>query len=75
MYEELYLTGNELTTRHPDILTMPKGDGGGDPSQILSQAERLIGLAEKSDPQLASYLVQLANQNSANRSLSLHGVN
>ena len=28
MFEELYLTGNELTTRHPDILTVPRGDLG-----------------------------------------------
>lgn len=26
MYEELYLSGNELTTHHPDILTLQNGD-------------------------------------------------
>jgi FlaA1/EpsC-like NDP-sugar epimerase len=26
MYEELYISGNELQTKHPDILTVPTGD-------------------------------------------------
>ena len=29
MFEELYLTGDEIQTRHPEILTMPNGDSAG----------------------------------------------
>ncbi len=28
LYEELYLSGNEITTEHPDVLTIPMGDLG-----------------------------------------------
>lgn len=61
MYEELYLTGDELTTRHPDILTMPRGDQGARPINIVGEASRLLDLAEEFDQSLPSELVRLAN--------------
>lgn len=62
MFEELYLTGHELTTRHADILTVPRGDSGGQGSlNIEAEALRLINLADKSDPQLVVELIRLAN--------------
>ncbi len=62
MFEELYLTGQELTTRHPDILTLPKGDSGGQSGlNIESEALRLTDLADKFDSQLIPDLIRLAN--------------
>jgi FlaA1/EpsC-like NDP-sugar epimerase len=65
MYEELYLTGAELTTRHPDILTVPRGDDRLS-SAVLADAERLIHMAEAGDEKLLSALVQMANTHSVN---------
>lgn len=65
MYEELYLTGAELTTRHPDILTVPRGDDRLN-SAVLTDAERLIHMAEAGDEKLLSALVQMANTHSVN---------
>ncbi len=59
MFEELYLTGDELTTRHPDILTVPRGDTGIDGAEIA--IERLIQMAERGDAALVSTLISLAN--------------
>jgi FlaA1/EpsC-like NDP-sugar epimerase len=59
MYEELYLTGSELTTRHPDILTVPRGQAD---SAIEMAVERLIAMAEKQDPALVATLIQIANE-------------
>jgi FlaA1/EpsC-like NDP-sugar epimerase len=55
MYEEMYLTGAELATRHPDILTVPKGDAAQFASSTsFSQAiEKLLRIA-KSNPELAA---------------------
>jgi FlaA1/EpsC-like NDP-sugar epimerase len=59
MFEELYLTGDELETRHDDILTVPRG--------LLTEidVERLIRLAEKNDPSLVAVLVKIANEKPA----------
>lgn len=67
MYEELYLTGDELTTRHPDILTVPRSGGG----EIEIQVERLIHMAERGDAALVSALVKLANEPSASERTEL----
>lgn len=62
MFEELYLTGNELTTRHPDILTMPRGDLGANQSlNIIEEAARLTESADKFDANLIPELIRLAN--------------
>ncbi|NJM09988.1 MAG: polysaccharide biosynthesis protein [Bdellovibrionaceae bacterium] len=67
MFEELYLTGSELTTRHPDILTVPHGDLGIDAetaneTYISGQTEKLIQMAEKADPNSLPALLKLANE-------------
>lgn len=61
MFEELYLTGDELTTRHPDILTVPRGDSSAhrDLQNIVVQTEKLIHAARNSDPALAKLLHEL----------------
>ena len=63
MFEELYLTGDELTTRHSEILTVPHGDlgVGTDGAAVIHEVDRLIEMAERNDPALLSVLVKLAN--------------
>lgn len=66
MYEELYLTGDEITTRHPDILTVPRGDLGlgAEPlthSAVITQVEKMIQLAKTNEPTLLPYLLEMAN--------------
>ncbi len=48
MFEELYLTGDELKTRHPDILTVPNGDALAAQAwgPFLRAVDKLILLAE-----------------------------
>lgn len=64
MFEELYLTGAELTTRHPDILTVPQGDSAlmTGVNSITKSSERLIHMAETADPAALPFLLQLANE-------------
>jgi FlaA1/EpsC-like NDP-sugar epimerase len=64
MFEELYLTGEELTTRHADILTVPRGDLGvqrdsSAQTSLLPQVEKLLTLALNDDPQLLPHLHDL----------------
>ena len=62
MFEELYLTGDELTTRHADILTVPRGDlGAAKGDSFTHQVERLIALAETDSGELLASLRTLAN--------------
>lgn len=65
MFEELYISGNELNTSHPDILVLPKGDvlpavatETFEPSVLISE---IIELAGKSDPKAVSQLKFLIN--------------
>lgn len=70
MYEELYLTGDELTTRHPDILTVPRGDLGLErvqETQLFKNVEKLIAMAEKGDPETLAFLLKLANEKKQER--------
>lgn len=57
MFEELYLSGNELNTEHPDILVLPKGDAAStasanassqemDSDQLFASLEKLINAAQ-----------------------------
>ncbi len=65
MFEELYLTGDELTTRHADILTVPRRDLGGSreaEAAVLAAIDHLVQMAERNDPQLPSVLRELANK-------------
>lgn len=69
MFEELYLTGDELTTRHADILTVPRGDLGGQNVQgLVAQAERLIEMAESDASELATALREMANSSGSGNS-------
>ena len=61
MYEELYLTGAELTTRHADILTLPRGDQLDAITGLAAQVLNLIERARSADPALAVALRALAN--------------
>ncbi len=64
MFEELYLTGDELTTRHADILTVPRSAaevGRQTDSAILLRVEQLIQMAERQDSSLLQTLRTLAN--------------
>ena len=64
MFEELYLTGDELTTRHPDILTVPRGDLGVSQmkqAELTTRVERLVRMAEEDAPELLHELRDLAN--------------
>lgn len=60
MYEELYLTGSELTTRHPDILTVP--DQGSADLDLNGKSKNLIQMASENDPGLLKALLKLANE-------------
>lgn len=64
MFEELYISGNELNTTHPDILVMPKGDvlqtdgPAINPSDYISE---IICLAYKSDAKAVTKLKSFIN--------------
>jgi FlaA1/EpsC-like NDP-sugar epimerase len=60
MYEELYLTGDELTTRHSDILTVPRTSGAG--AELAAASDKLIQMARAQDPQALQALLKLANE-------------
>jgi FlaA1/EpsC-like NDP-sugar epimerase len=52
MFEELYISGKELNTEHPDILVVPKGDSLPDafePRQFESQVDSMIEAAKNSN--------------------------
>lgn len=64
MFEELYLTGHELTTRHPDIMTVPRGDLLADSTQVgqlRARVENLVAAAKTGDVKLNATLLNLAN--------------
>jgi FlaA1/EpsC-like NDP-sugar epimerase len=61
MFEELYLTGDEIKTRHPDILTVPKGDSAAKLSaaEFQSNIEDLLAIAEQTPNAAAQELRNL----------------
>lgn len=64
MFEELYISGNELNTEHPDILVLPKGDAL--PSQFSIDEfntciNEVISYAEESDQKAIVKLSSLIN--------------
>jgi FlaA1/EpsC-like NDP-sugar epimerase len=63
MYEELYITGDELATRHSEILTVPKAaiSGAGRGNEFIERVQRLLELAEAQDPLALTLLLELAN--------------
>jgi FlaA1/EpsC-like NDP-sugar epimerase len=65
MFEELYLTGDELATRHQDILTVPRGDSRLNlqtESIMLERIDHLIRIAEQNEPRLLADLRKIANE-------------
>src|SRR5690606_478625 len=58
LHEELYLSGNELSTPHPDILTLPKGEihSGVSKENILGCVETIIRFAQTGDGQALTEL-------------------
>ncbi|HMN70068.1 MAG TPA: nucleoside-diphosphate sugar epimerase/dehydratase [Bdellovibrionales bacterium] len=61
MFEELYLTGAELTTRHSDILTVPRGSADS-LDQPEREIDRLIEMARAATPETLTLLLSLANE-------------
>lgn len=61
MFEELYLTGDEIETHHKDILTVP--DSLRD-DQLRPTVDRLLGLAERQSATCKTELLNLANRKS-----------
>ncbi len=66
MFEELYLTGNESSTHHPDILTMPRGDHAEQiearqVENLLHEVKILLEHAENNQPELLPLLLKMAN--------------
>jgi len=52
MFEELYISGKELNTEHPDILVLPKGDAlpaGFSTEDFISCIDEMIAFAKQSD--------------------------
>jgi FlaA1/EpsC-like NDP-sugar epimerase len=60
MFEELYLTGSELETRHPDILTVPDVDPAS--LNLEVKVQKLIHLASQGESSLLPFLLKLANE-------------
>ncbi len=58
MFEELYLTGSEVTTRHPDILTLPSEPHSPSLAQVGENTATLLQLAERGDADLGRALQQ-----------------
>lgn len=67
MFEELYLSGKEIETIHPDILTLPDGDLGSTSSieseLLFSQVDDIIESAEAGKPDAFSSLNKLTKGN------------
>jgi len=74
MFEELSLTGDEIFTRHPDIMTLPRGDihGGKGSEGLWHHVERLLELAHRNDPSVKGELQALIHQHP--RASELHGL-
>jgi FlaA1/EpsC-like NDP-sugar epimerase len=64
MFEELYISGKELNTEHPDILVLPKGDAlpaDYTSQEFLEAIHDIVKFAEKSDKQAIVKLSSLIN--------------
>jgi len=62
MFEELYISGKELNTEHPDILVVPKGDNIGDGfivSEFETQLNQIISKAKGFDSDAIQGLNQI----------------
>lgn len=72
MFEELYLTGNELQTEHPDILTLPKGDTpsadgkaalSDEAAQLLTTVRLILEAARAGSPRAVQLMNELVKSN------------
>lgn len=65
MFEELYISGKELNTEHPDILVLPKGDTAENctAEEILKQIDGMIEDAKQSRKEAVYSLNALVNSN------------
>lgn len=62
LHEELYLSGNEINTEHPDILVLRGSVPAELSSQLLNQSiDSLIGLAQKGNLTIGEKLLALTN--------------
>ena len=62
MFEELYISGKELNTEHPDILVVPKGDNISDGfvvSEFETQLNQIISKAKSFDSDAIQGLNQI----------------
>lgn len=62
MFEELYISGKELNTEHPDILVVPRGDHISDAEsfdQVEKQIELMLEKAHKNDSEAIQILNRL----------------
>ena len=68
MFEELYISGKELNTEHPDILVVPKGDNISDSfsaSEFGRKLDAMIDAAKSSDRESVAILNALVASNYA----------
>lgn len=49
LYEELYISGNEMNTEDPDILIVPHGDKAEPDLDLFNQVKRIVDLARNHD--------------------------
>lgn len=66
MFEELYISGKELGTEHPDILVMPKGDtlpSNFIETDFLEEVNLMLEASKSSDQNAIFLLSKLVNSN------------
>lgn len=66
MFEELYISGNELNTEHPDILVVPKGDalpGNFKDIDFTNEVDKMVDAARTGDKTAIFILSKLVNSN------------
>ncbi|MFK8137259.1 MAG: polysaccharide biosynthesis protein [Bdellovibrionales bacterium] len=56
MYEELYITGNEIDTSHPDILVVPNGDE-------IPRGDELVKYTQELEKNVSDMLLHAKKQN------------
>jgi len=66
MFEELYISGNELGTEHPDILVMPKGDAlppNFKEIDFANEVSKMLEASKTGDKNAIFILSKLVNSN------------
>ncbi|WP_413287801.1 polysaccharide biosynthesis protein [Bdellovibrio sp. HCB337] len=66
MFEELYISGNELDTEHPDILVVPKGDAlpaNFREIDFMNEVEAMLEASRSGDKEAIFVLSKLVNSN------------